>query len=121
MDKSKYAETVIAEAYKRSMAGTLKWRVERNYILAALAAKIEVTIHYFDQGPDSAHWEYATVNSPVNRELTMLGNPQVPKAKYCDIQAKGEVLNQLNQIFRQMLLDPRTRGFESAIKKLGEG
>lgn len=119
MEKVKYAEIVAADAFKRTRAGNLKWRVERNYIMASVIGTIEVTIHYYDQGPDSAQWEYASISSPVNRDLTIVGNPREPKAKFCEIQAQGVILDQLNQIFLQVLLDPRAQEFEDAMKKLG--
>jgi len=99
LENLKYAETVIAEAHKRTMAGALKWEVKGNYMSANLAGKIKVMIAYFDVGPDSAGWEFVFIDHPVGQERTKLGTPGEPKGKYQAPHAGGACLDQINQIF----------------------
>lgn len=117
MEKREYAQAVIAEAHKRTTAGVLKWRVERTFITATLIGKIEILISFADVGPDSAQWEFVSIDSPVSPERTVIRNPEV--SKYPD-QVTDASLDQMNQIFHQVLLDPRRKEFEEIMKKLSE-
>ena len=120
MEKLKYAEIVIKEAHSRTTHGALKWTNHKSSITAQPTPAISVSIENLDDGPDGATWEYAMITHPVGTARTMIGNPSSPKAHLNAMLADGEMLGQLNEIFRLVLLDPRKRDFEVAMKELHE-
>jgi hypothetical protein len=60
------------------------------------------------------------IGHPVGRDMTMIGNPASANAHLCRLTAAGQMLDQLNEIFLRVLLDPRKKQFEAAIKQLHE-
>lgn len=122
MEKLKYAEIVIKEVHSRTTQGTLKWE-DKNHV-SLIAAQptpaIGVSIRYVDNGPDGATWEYAKITHPVGIDETMIGNPASSRARSAEVLADSDMLEQLNEIFRLVLLDPRQRDFEVAMKQLLE-
>lgn len=120
MEKLKYAETVIKEVHSRTTRGELQWTHNQRSVSAQPTPAIRVSINYVDDGPDAATWEYVVITHPVGTDLTVLGNPSSPKATLFAMSAADEMLDQLNEIFRRILLEPRKSDFEVAMKKLHE-
>jgi hypothetical protein len=98
----------------------LQWEDRGRSITAQPITAIDVSIYYLDEGPDAAIWDYAMIGHPVGKDMTMIGNPASPTAYLYAIKAGGQMLDQLNQIFRRVLLDPRKREFEAAMKRRHE-
>ena len=117
MEKIKYAEIVIKEVHSRTTHGALKWENNQHSITAQPNQAIRVSINYVDDVPDAATWEYVMITHPVGNAMTMIGNPSFSKTR-AELLADGEMLDQLNEIFRLVLLDPRKREFEVAMKQL---
>lgn len=117
LDKLEYAQTVIAVAHKKTLAGSLKWQTGTRYLKVTVLGKIDVMIGYSDVGPDSARWEYIMIDSPVGAERTMVGNPAEPKAKYLDPLPDGGT-EMVDEIFNHVLLEPRHKAFAATIKLL---
>lgn len=118
MEKQKFAEIVIHEIHSKTISGELKWEDHQRSVSAQPIPAISVSIYYLDEGPDTAIWDYAMIGHPVGEDITMIGNPASPKAHLYGIKAGGQMLDQLNEIFRRVLLDPRKAEFEAAIKQL---
>ncbi len=118
MDKLKYAEIVIKEVHSKTILGQLQWKDDRRYVRAQPTPSIKVTIEYRDNGPDAATWETVFITYPVGSGETMIGSPSARIPGACDFTAAGEMLDQLNEIFRRVLLDPRKLAFEDEMKKL---
>ena len=66
----------------------------------------------------TAVWEYVMITHPVGKGMTMIGNPASEKAQFHRIKASGRTLDQANEIFRHVLLEPRKKEFEAAMKVL---
>ena len=120
MEKIKYAEIVIKEVHSRTTHGALKWENNQHSITAQPTPAIGVSIEYLDDGPDGATWEYVMITHPVGTARTMIGNPSSSKAHLTAMVADGDMLDQLNEIFGLVLLDPRKKDFDIAIKQLLE-
>jgi hypothetical protein len=120
LERLEYAKLVIQEVHRRTIHGEFEWKVSERSITAQPTAAIEVSISYLDEGPDAAIWDYIMIGHPVGKGSTMVGNPASPKAEYCQTKAAGQMLDQMNDIFLRVLLDPRKRDFEAAIKQLHE-
>jgi len=118
LEKLKYAETVIEQVHIKTFRDELKWELGRDSISAEPTSAIRIFIKFDDDGPDSAVWEYILVGHPVGKDSTMLGNPVSARARLCSLLASGRTLDQLNDIFRHALLEPRKREFEAAMKEL---
>lgn len=118
MESVEFFETVIEQVYKRTVSGDLEWKCTQDSVRAEPTGAITVGIKFYDDGPDSAIWEYAYATHPVGKDMTMLGNPDSKKARLIQILASGKTLVQLNDIFNRVLLEPRKRQFEEAIKEL---
>lgn len=87
---------------------------------ASPTAAIGVSIKYKDDGPDAAIWEFLLVKHPVGKDSTMIGNPGLAKSLLAKLNASGSMLDQVNEIFRHVVLDPRRKEFEVAMKELRE-
>jgi hypothetical protein len=120
LEKLKYAEIVIEEVHSKTIHGGLQWKDNKRSVSAQPIPAIDASIYYTDEGPDAAIWEYVLIGHPVGKDMTMIGNPASPKANLCQLKATGQMLDQVNEIFRQVLLDPRKTEFEAAIKQLHE-
>lgn len=118
MENLTYAETVIEQVHMKTFRGGLKWRCNRDSVSADPTTAINVSFKFDDDGPDSAIWEYVMITHPVGKDMTMIGNPASPKARFCQIIASGRTLDQANEIFRHILLEPRKKEFEAAMKAL---
>ena len=118
MEKLKYAETVIEQAHSRTCRGELEWIAGRTWIQAKLTPEIQVSIKYKDDGPDSAIWDNVMISHPVGRGLTFVGNPASPDVRYFEFVAVGPTLDRVNEIFRQVFLEPRHQQFEAVMKAL---
>jgi len=120
LEKLKYAELVIEEVHSKTINGTLQWKDDQGSVSAQPTPAIRVSFSYEDDGPDSAIWEYVLIWHPVGKAMTMVGNPASSRAHLCTLLASGQMLDELNEIFRRVLLDPRKSKFEVAIKQLHE-
>jgi len=119
MEKLTFAETVIERAHYKTLRGELQWKINASSVTVELTPAIYVMFNFDDDGPDSATWESIMIKHPVGKGMTILGNPGGPKARLYDGTIPAETLNQLNEIFRYVLLDPRQKDFEAAMKELG--
>lgn len=120
MTKLNYVEAVIQQLHNKTIHGELQWESRERSISAQPIPAISVWIYYLDEGPDTAIWDYGMIGHPVGKDMTMVGNPASPKAHLYEIKAAGAMLDQLNEIFRRVLLDPRKMEFEAAMKQLSE-
>jgi hypothetical protein len=114
-----YAGTVIETVHFKTLQGKLKWEIKPSSIVAEPTSAIYVMIEFRDDGPDSAVWERVMIKHPVGKGATMLGNPDSDKARLCDQIASAGTLDQVNEIFRYVLLGPRKKEFEAAMRALG--
>jgi len=78
---------------------------------------IYVTISFEDDGPDSAIWESVIIKYPVGDGMMILSNPASSKAGLYELITSASMLDQVNEIFRYVLLDPRKQEFEAAMKE----
>jgi hypothetical protein len=120
LEKIKYAEIVTQEIHSRTIKGQLEWKDDQRSVSARPSPTIQFSIYYADDGPDAATWEHVLITHPVGTAFTMIGNPASPKARLCEIIATGEMLDEINETFRHVLLDPRRAAFETAMKLLRE-
>lgn len=120
MEKLNYAEIVIQEIHSRTIKGELEWKCDGRSVSARPSPIIQFSIYYQDDGPDAATWEHVLITHPVGKAFTMIGNPSSPKARLCEIIASGKMLDEINETFRHILLDPRKAAFETAMRLLRE-
>ena len=111
---------MIQKVISKTTNGELQWEDRGRSITAQPITAIAVSICYLDDGPDAAIWDYVTIGHPVGSDMTIIGNPASPTAYLYAIKAGGQMLDQLNEIFRRVLLDARKREFEAAMKRLHE-
>jgi hypothetical protein len=120
LEKLIFVETVIAHVRSKTLEGKLKWKSSVSSITAEPTAAIYVMINFNDDGIDSAIWESVMIKHPVGKGVTALGNPASDKSRLYDPITFTETLNQMNEIFRYVLLEPRKKEFEAAMKELGK-
>jgi hypothetical protein len=113
LQRLKYAETVIEQVHLKTFQCSQDW------VRANPTPPIGVSIKYQDDGPDAAIWECVLIKHPVGKDSTVIGNPASPKSHY-GLAASGSMLDQLNEICRHVVLDPRQKEFEVAMKQLLE-
>ena len=118
MENVEYAEIVIEQVHKKTFRGDLKWQISGESVRAEPTPAITVSFKFYDDGPDSAVWEYVYVSHPVGKDAVMLGNPASAKARLISTMASERALVQLNDIFRHVALEPRKTQFEDAMKEL---
>ena len=118
MEKLKYAETAIEQVHIKTFRGDLPWQCSRDRVSADPTPGIRVSIRFDDEGTNSAIWERVVITHPVGEDITMLGNPSSAKSGLCQLIAAGQTLDRVNEIFCYVLLDPREREFEAAMKEL---
>jgi hypothetical protein len=118
LETVKFAETVIGQVHAKTLQGGLTWEINRDRVAAEPTPNIRVTINFDDDGPDSAIWQNVMITHPVGVGVTLLGNSASPKAKLFVQVKSGKMLDQINEIFRYVLLEPRKKEFEAAMKEL---
>jgi hypothetical protein len=118
LEQLEYAETVIEQVHIRTLRGDLVWECFENRISADPVSSIKVLIRFEDEEVNSAIWEHVLISHPVGKALTMLGNPSSAKAHLNRFLATGQTLDRVNAIFRHVLLEPREKAFEAAMKEL---
>jgi len=118
VEKLKYAEAVIEQVHAKTIRGGLEWTRRPSMLFADPTPTINVTITFADEGPDSAIWENVIIKHPVGSGSTMVGNPASSKARLYEQITSASMLDQVNEIFRYALLDPRKQEFEAAMKEL---
>lgn len=116
MEEAAYMELVVRELHRKTSAATLTWTVGKTR-LSAEAGPIEATIKFKDQGSDSAIWDMVVVTNPVGTGITFLRHPSDPLAKY-GFSVSSETLRQLDELFDQLVLEPRRKQFEAALAEL---
>lgn len=119
MDKIEYAATVIAAVHAQTIQGKLPWRTNPGMVVAEPTSTIMVMIGFEDDGPDSAVWESVMIKHPVGKGITILGNLASSKSRLYEPITSAQTLAQVNEVFRYVLLEPRKREFEAAMKELG--
>jgi hypothetical protein len=120
LDPLKYAEIVIEQVHMRTIQGKLQWENSQDWVRANPTPAIGMSIKYQDDGPDAAIWEFALIKHPVGKDSTMIGNPASANSRIVKLNATGSMLDQMNEIFRHVVLDPREKEFEEAMKQLRE-
>jgi hypothetical protein len=118
LETLKFAETVIGQVHAKTLQGCLAWEIARSRVAAEPTSNIQMTINFDDDGPDSAIWQNVMIKNPVGEGVTILGNPASPKAKLFVQVKSGKMLDQINEIFRNAVLEPRKKEFEAAMKEL---
>jgi hypothetical protein len=118
LETLKFAETVIGQVHAKTLQGGLAWEVDRGRVAAEPTTNIQVTINFDDDGPDSAIWQNVIIKHPVGEGVTILGNPASPKANLFVQVKSGKMLDQINEIFRYVLVEPRKKEFEAAMREL---
>ena len=116
--KLRYAEAVIEKVHAMTIQGGLEWKCLPGIVSTNPTPTINVMITFADEGPDSAIWESVIVKHPVGRGTTMLSNPASSKTRLYEPITSASTLDQVNEIFRHVLLDPRKQEFEAAMKEL---
>jgi hypothetical protein len=111
-------EMVIDQVHEKTFRGDLEWRSSGDSVRAEPTPAIVVGFKFYDDGPDSAVWEYVYVTHPVGKDMTMLGNPASTKTRLIESKASGKTLVKLDDLFRHVLLEPRKKQFEDAMKEL---
>jgi hypothetical protein len=118
LEKLKYAEDVVDRVHAQTFKGELKWNCNSERILVEPTPNIWMRIDFEDEGPDSAIWKNVMIKHPVGKGVTILGNPDAPKTILFDPTPRGRMLDQVNEIFRHVLLDTRQRQFEDEMDRL---
>jgi hypothetical protein len=118
LDQLRYAEIVIEQAHRKTMTGELKWTTGRDDISANPTASIRISMKFDDEEASSAIWGYAVITHPVGQNITLLGNPASAKSTLYKHPPSALSLNRMNEIFQFILLDPREKEFEVAMKEL---
>jgi hypothetical protein len=117
MQLLQFVQEVLEKVHAQTLAGGLKWKCYSDYVIAEPSPTISVKINFEDLGPDSAIWKSVFIKHPVGKGITMLGNPAAGRSIFDPIPA-GRMLDQVNDIFRHVLLDPRRREFEAEMDHL---
>jgi hypothetical protein len=120
LEPLKFAEIVIEQAHKGTLQGRLQWENSPDWVRANPTPAIGVSIKYKDDGPDAAVWEFLLIKHPVGKDSTMVGNPGSATSRIVALTASGPMLDQVNEIFRHVVLNPRKKEFEVAMKQLRE-
>ena len=95
-----------------------KWERGKSKISTDPTPAIYVVTSFADEGPDSAIWESVIIKYPVGNGMMILSNPASSKAGTYEPITSASILDQVNEIFRHVLLDPRKQEFEAAMKEL---
>jgi hypothetical protein len=118
LEQNEYAETVIEHLHRKTFREGLEWQRRDSSVSAQPTPAITVSIHFYDDGPNSALWDYVYMSYPVGKDAAMLWNPASKRARLAPTLASGKTLVQLDEIVRHTLLEPRRKEFEAAMKEL---